>query len=325
MVTKTFLSLRWQRLFPFRQVTKTPLSLRWQRLFPFRQASGQVSLPVRTVRTSHTFGGAINRSATTLFRGVMRDVFVTAASVDPHHRGHLQTHSGPTKDWERQWRDSVGLESCGVSGCVCNPATAPVGRRLQGVPQAVPDTPTGYVSSLQGGNASSALGVNGGSVVLIGGQFGEVAYPEAQAPVVMIGTTSCGVDLLESTARLIYCTVEPLTAAVTRVGFEPTWPSPCKPEPFQSLRNAEPLLLTAQVRMVSADWVGSHSSQDLEGKSGKFTLDLVVYTPQAIETDSGQVVATPNPATCTLTSGCKVQFDLDTQPAVSSLRTGIRC
>ena len=102
-----------------------------------------------------------------------------------------------------------------------------------------------------------------------------MAYPEAQAPVVMIGTTECVVDLLESTARIIHCVVAPLTAT------------------------------------------------DLANKTGSFTLDLVVYTPLAVETETGQIVATPNPATCTFASGCKVSFDLDTQPAVSSLRTGM--
>ena len=144
-------------------------------------ASGAVDLPVRTVRTSHFFGSAINGSAATLFRGVLRDVFVTAAAIDDHHRGHLQTHSGPAEDWEQQWRNTVGLESCGVSGCVCSASTEPVNwRRLQGIPQAVPDTPTGYISSLEGGNTSSTLGVHGGSIVTIKGQFGEVAYPKAQ-------------------------------------------------------------------------------------------------------------------------------------------------
>ena len=243
-------------------------------------ATGPVVLPARTVRRSHVFGGAIRRGAESLFRGVLRDVFVTAAAIDDHHRGHLQTHSGPDTSWEQQWRDGVGRDSCGAAGCVCSsdgaaPASAASGRRLQGVPQAVPDTPTGYIASLLGGNASSALGVHGGSLLLISGQFGEVAYPEGQAPVVMVGTTRCVVDLLESTARRIHCTLDPLT------------------------------------------------DDDLAGQSGVFTLDLTVYTPQAVETDSGQIVAAANPATCTLTDGCKVQFDLASQPVVSSLRTGV--
>ena len=53
------------------------------------------------------------------------------------------------------------------------------GRSLQGVPQAVPDVPAGYISRLEGGSPTSALGVAGGSDIFIGGQFGDVSYVPA--------------------------------------------------------------------------------------------------------------------------------------------------
>ena len=64
-------------------------------------ASGAVTLPTHTVRSSHVFGGSIRSlvrtdATSTLFRGIMRDVFVTAAATDTHHRNHIQTHTGPS-------------------------------------------------------------------------------------------------------------------------------------------------------------------------------------------------------------------------------------
>ena len=67
-------------------------------------ASGAVTLPTKVFRSSHLFGGALTSlvpgstsGASTLFRGVLRDVFVTADAIDEHHRNHLQTHTGPSE------------------------------------------------------------------------------------------------------------------------------------------------------------------------------------------------------------------------------------
>ena len=300
------------------------------------KAQGAVALPAKVYRSTHMFGGSIDMRPAALFRGVLRDVYVTGAAIDDHHRGHLLTHTGPPPDWEAAWQSKVEAERCGAAGCVCTATGAAGGgrrlgsaiaetegaaaeraatleripyghrlrrptsppeqletlsiaagaearagggsRRLQGVPQATPDAPTGFISNLEGGNSTSTLGVRGGSEVFISGQFGEVAYPDSQAPMVFIGTTPCEVDLLESTSRLVKCATGALTAA------------------------------------------------DLEGKSGLFTLPLVVYTPLALETNTGQVVPTANPATCSISNvsgGCTVRFDLDSQPAVSSLPTTV--
>lgn len=290
--------------------------------------SGTVTLPVKTLRSSHVFGGAIARRVggqelPTLFRGMLRDVFVTAAAIDEHHRNHLQTHTGPpaTVSWVEEYYAQVGRERCPETGCVCSaPADTRAGRRmeqvdvaaavedrglqripygerivragaatlsgehaqrlrrrLQGVMNSVPNTPTGYISSLDGGNSTSSLGVHGGSDVYIGGQFGDVSYPESAAPVVFIGTTPCTVDVDDSTPRVTHCVTQPLYAA------------------------------------------------DLAGKSGAFQLPLTLYTPQAQETDIGQSVAVPNQATCSIESargGCVVQFDFGGSPKIDSIRTG---
>ena len=129
------------------------------------------------------------------------------------------------------------------------------------------------MSELEGGNATSLLGVHGGSDVWIHGQFGDVSYPESAAPVVYIGSTPCVVDLDDSTSTLTHCVTAPLVAS------------------------------------------------DLEGRSGAFTLDLTLYTPQARQSDTGESVAAANQATCSVDGGCGVRFDLESSPRIDSIRT----
>ena len=87
------------------------------------------------------------------------------------------------------------------------------GRRLQGVPQAVPSVTGSKITRLEGGNATSTLGVSGGSDIWVHGSFGDAAYPNGAAPVIRVGTTDCKVDLLDTTAQTVHCVLAPLTAA----------------------------------------------------------------------------------------------------------------
>ena len=44
---------------------------------------------------------------------MIRDLYVAGAAIDSHHRGHLQTHTGPATNWEQEWRDSA--EAAGIT------------------------------------------------------------------------------------------------------------------------------------------------------------------------------------------------------------------
>lgn len=57
------------------------------------KASGPVQLPVKVKRT-HVFGGMIDLRPESLFRGIMRDVILTASAIEEHDRNHLYTRTG---------------------------------------------------------------------------------------------------------------------------------------------------------------------------------------------------------------------------------------
>ena len=163
-------------------------------------------------------------------------------------------------------------------------ATTTVGRRMQGVPQQVPSVSTGFISRLEGGNRTSALGVGGGSDIYITGVWGDAAYPNGEAPVILVGTTACKVDLLDSTARRIHCVLEPLTPADR-----------------------------ANITAVAASG----------GPGVNATLPLSAFSPLARQTDTGMLVATLNPVTCAIDdgTGCVVRFQPSLQPTISAART----
>ena len=91
-------------------------------------ASGAVTLPAKVFRSSHVFGGTIDASRSTLFRGVLHDVFITAAAIDEHHRNHVQTHTGPEEGWQAAYLETAAKEACPAYGCQCS--ATPSGRRL---------------------------------------------------------------------------------------------------------------------------------------------------------------------------------------------------
>ena len=65
---------------------------------------------------------------------------------------------------------------------------------------------------------------------------------------------------------------------------------------------------------------------DLDGQSDLFTLELKVFSPQAKESDAGDIVPVYVRTACSIAAsegGCNVQFDLGGQPKVDSLRTGM--
>lgn len=119
------------------------------------------------------------------------------------------------------------------------------------------------------------MAVQGGSELVIKGKFGEVAYPDSAAPLVRVGVnTTCTVDLIKSSDKLVCCTIGPI------------------------------------------------SVEDLAGRaSGRFTLEVSVSTWQVRERTDGSKLSVPVQVECQIPNGCHVQFDLDSQPSMSSLRT----